>query len=338
MWARQLIRAWAEQFPRDRVTITGSRQLLKELGLLPFRTHRVPGRTAPLRALSQLLVVPAIASKGAFTRVLSLNSVLSPLLNSSIDGKVLINHDWRHLTRPQEFSALQRLYRRIWIGATKRSTHVIAISEKTAMETLRFTGRGDVVVITPGGDHLASAAGKVTIDDLLGASKFLVAFAQHTNKRPELAIESLGILRQLGGGDQYSLVILGARTDHEQRLRSLAEEFGVTDRTHFISFAPTPDYRWLISSAKALLILSTDEGYSIPVAEARYFGTPVIVSKLSGIAGVIHTDVHEVGESAEEIASAVLSLPPSALTSSRENVSTWAECVGKVRAVLLGDS
>ena len=40
------------------------------------------------------------------------------------------------------------------------------------------------------------------------------------------------------------------------------------------------ELRWLYEHARAFLMLSLDEGFGLPLAEARYFGTPAVVSDL----------------------------------------------------------
>jgi glycosyltransferase involved in cell wall biosynthesis len=71
------------------------------------------------------------------------------------------------------------------------------------------------------------------------------------------------------------LVLPGAPTSYEERLRSLAAELGVQNRVHLPSWLSDPDLEGLYRLARCAAQPSRLEGFGLPVLEALARGVPV---------------------------------------------------------------
>ena len=336
MWARELIHAWAQGFPGDQLTIVCDARVLESASLAPnFSIIAVNSKSQVRRSLLQIFFVPFVFFHGRFDRLFSANSVFSPFL---VGRQVTImNHDWRHLRRPSEFSLGQRLYRLLWKWCTKNSRHVISISSKTARETAMYTGRKSTFVVHPGGNHLDRVVGDSDVEHHMGKESFLLAFAQHTNKRPELVLDAVAHLTKLAKQPVPKIVLLGVRGMAREALKRQANEHGLSDRLALYEFVSQADYAWLVRNTACVVLLSTDEGYSIPIAEASSCGTPVLVSEMSGVGADLHEGVTTVSDDAESIALHLRSILVGGRACPRR-YSSWAETVTSVRQIVVNGS
>lgn len=336
VWAREVASEWVAQCPGDDVAILGDPRVFDDVDLGSSKLFAVNSSSALRRALLQLFYVPLLAKRLKPDSILVINSVLSPLID--VKKTVIINHDWRHLRRPEEFSWVERLYRSLWIWSTRRSSRVVAISQKTADETVAYTGRRNVAIVHPGGDHLKRANSMESLSPKLDSKKFFVAFGHHSNKRPELALSAFFALPDATPGtDSWKLVILGARGRLKNYLHQFVEAHGKSEHVLFLDFVSPENYAWLITHALAVVVLSTDEGYSIPVAEARHAGTNVIVSESAGIGNVVHENLQTVNDKPEEIARAFLAASQNPRIE-QVAVSSWTDTVAALKGLVAKSS
>lgn len=331
LWAQELLRGWAEAGHADELVVVGDERLKKELEVTAIRVIAWGRPSRSNRALVQLLAIPLFALFTRPIRILSLNSVVSPLLPRS--RVTIINHDWRHIRNPSEFDVLARIYRWIWKWSTKNVGQVIAVSKKTARETSEICGRRVDAVVEPAGNHLSRYLEGLCEHPLLIQSRYLLAFAHYNNKRPFLAVE---ILAQLSTTDKgLGLILLGCDDDTAEEVMALASQLGVAHRLSAFARISNCCYARVVKQASLLLMLSTDEGYGIPVLEARFFDTPVLVTKSSGL-GDIHEDVVSSPDALVELvrsARRVLKDSRSVLESSVKRTRKWSEVALEVRKV-----
>lgn len=92
----------------------------------------------------------------------------------------------------------------------------------------------------------------------------------------DVSIRALSLLPE-----QVQLVLIGDGPELE-RLKTLAEELGVTSRVHF--FGPAFDQeKWkILAHAQAYVLPSLHEGFSLSTVEAMMMGLPVIASNVGG--------------------------------------------------------
>lgn len=169
--------------------------------------------------------------------------------------------------------------------AGRLADRIIAISDHTQeqlVETYRFDS--DRVSMIPHGvdnERFHPDAGPHPAPD---SEKFTLLYVGRLGPRKgvDLAIESFTAL------DRPDVELLIAGTGrHEDRLRKLASELGVSNRVRFLGFVPDDELPALYASSDLFLLLSSYEGYGLVLLEAMACGTPVVASRVGGITTVV---------------------------------------------------
>ncbi len=93
-------------------------------------------------------------------------------------------------------------------------------------------------------------------------------------KRVDLVLEAMRSLR-----DRATLVICGGGPD-EQRLKHLAQEYGVAEVTRFVGVVPDADVRRWQRTAAVTVSLSTRESFGLSVAEGIVAGSRIVASDI----------------------------------------------------------
>jgi glycosyltransferase involved in cell wall biosynthesis len=203
----------------------------------------------------------------------------------------------------------------------------MAISRKTASEITTLCPEAKVVVIENGRDH--PRRWSILPRSSREGPHYLVTFGHKNHKRPELAIAALTMLD--GDPEDTKLIVLGAEGSYRHDLEVLAHSFGVSERCEFPGFVNEQEYQSIVSNAKVLLLLSSDDGFGLPLVEAEYFGIPAIVMSDSGLAA-LHPSVIETEPVAAELARAIcVALPSEGL---KPLTWTWSDTVHKMRGVM----
>lgn len=290
LYASELISNWPVS-PSHPVVAIGSRELSKRVGSDQVTWISFPNRLFFMRIFGQFVMTPVVATRFRAKHVLSINAVVSPLIPRR--KATVVVHDWRHVFKPAEFSRSQRFYRRVWRWSAKRVRTVVADSTKTQSETAAILGRNDVVLVSPGRDHPSNWE----YDDsfALPASPYVVTFGQHSNKRPELLVQALKLLVN---HKDLSVVVVGM-----DRQNDLTGGLSVRERSRVLvpGWVTSPQYNAILRGSSAVALLSSDEGFGLPVVEARYFGIPAVVTRDSGLAD-IHDAVIVCDPSPEDLA------------------------------------
>lgn len=281
--ATQIISAWSLQFPEDELVVVGPKwasESFDELSNVSVRQW--PNEHVISRFVGQVFVTAIQCLISRPQRVISLSPIVSPLVTRS--RSICFEHDWRHKKVADEFGFGQHMYRKLWELSAARAGAVVCISEKAERETLVHVRGARTVVIPNGYDHarLWRHIGLRT----LGQQK-IVTFGHHNNKRPELVIEAFATMER--GQRHVALTVLGAKGEYREALRRRTVDLGIQDEVDFPGFVTSAEYERVISSAHVVVLASSDEGFGLPVAEAQYFGIPVIVTTDSGLVD-IHGD------------------------------------------------
>jgi glycosyltransferase involved in cell wall biosynthesis len=128
----------------------------------------------------------------------------------------------------------------------------------------------------------------------------------------------------------------------EGSIMKLAAELGVSDRVLFTGFVTGPERHEMYSAADLFAMPSVSEPFGITPLEAMKTGTPVLVSKQSGISEVIKhalkVDFWDVDEMANQILSLVqhpgLSETLSQNALMEANKLTWMDAAKKVDSII----
>lgn len=328
--AVEIVSGWAEQNPQDSLTVIGGTHLDRDLASYPnISIVHWPNESVLLRAPGQLIVEPLFGMLCRADAVISLSPIVSPLWRGM---SVCFQHDWRHIRRPEEFGALQRIYRLLWQVSARFARQTVCISQKAQRETLELVPGARTVVIPNGRDH---ARRWVTTGSPDPAKPKVVTFGHHNNKRPELVIQGLALIsRDLPVG--WSLDVLGARGEYAESLLQLAQGLGVASHIRFPGFVTDEQYQQTMSSASCIVMASSDEGFGLPLAEAEYLGAAAVVAADSGVADLFPKAVRA-EPIPEGIAEAIgRALGGSAAAQDVTECWTWAEVVRELRNLVTG--
>lgn len=329
--ALEIIKNWAETYPEDQIHVITGASLKKRLGSIPNVKVAVwPNESILFRAPGQIIGTAALGLLSGADYVISLSPIVSPLVPKSRSG--CFQHDWRHLKNPEEFSRLNKVYRLLWALSAKTSGTNFCISTKAVTETLEVAPRAQTLLVENGRDH-ARRWKKQAASTVSGT--YAVTFGHHNNKRPELTIQAFTQATQ--GSATEKLVVLGARGEYADELKSLAESVGVADRVVFPGFVTDEQYEEILSNASVVVMASSDEGFGLPAAEAEYFGIPTVVTEDSGMQDIF-TGLLVAAPTPQELGQAIRKGFDMGRTRHLENneaLWTWADAVRTVRSSLL---
>lgn len=276
-YATGLIKAWGATFPDDDLVVVagdpGGARILRDVAV-DVRASRV----SRSRFVAQHALVPLVARKVRPDAMLAMVPSV-PLIPVGVPI-VSVVYDLRSWIHPGEFPASVRAYRRFAHHyAFHRSARLTTISERTRLDLGRVCRRAALKaqVLYPAADHVDEWARSPR-------APIVITFGHWSNKRPGLAIDAwaTALHAAAGGGAataEWRLHVVGVPADGREALITAAAERGVADSVVVHGYLPDPEYQRLFTSATAVLMLSTFEGFGVPVVEAMRLGIHVIASR-----------------------------------------------------------
>jgi len=236
---------------------------------------------------AQMTAVPLAAARRKLD-LLHSPANLGPLYTPGVAHVVtLLDVIWKHQKDAWEQGVVARGFGALSRLVARNADRVIAISEsarRDIVETLDLDA--DKVDVAPlgvrGPDRPLPDAGDVRKRLDLGDRPVVLAVAQ---KRPYKNLESL--VRALQHLEAVALVLVGSSTPHEQELRELAAELGVTTRVRFLDWVPDDELEQLYRAASCFVLPSLIEGFGLPVLEAMARDVPVACSNRPALPEVV---------------------------------------------------
>lgn len=251
---------------------------------------------------------------------------------------------WRHGVR--ENAGLRH---RAWAALGPcRADAVVTATEFTARDLHRriLPGRSKIRVVPWGvGPPFADEPGPGEIDEVvLGRYRLpqspLVLCLGAVRPKKNLAALVRGLAEHLRrGGAHVQLVVSGGDTPQ------LRKDLGLVARLGLSRFVSTPDtiddadLPSLLRLASAVAVLSSSEGFGLPVLESMASGTPVIIARASAPAEVagpvgIQVDPDDPASVAEGLSRALLERETlrSALAA-RAREFTWDRCAERIESI-----
>jgi glycosyltransferase involved in cell wall biosynthesis len=319
IYARRLISALEEVDLSLRLTVFAGPQTVEELRREGWRAElspvRVDARSRVRGVLAEQLTLRR-AVRGA--RPDLLHNLLNTAPVWTPVPQVTTIHDLIYRVMPETHSGIRSWGLRLLVPlAARRSRRVIAVSEATKADVVRFLGVPaeciDVVPNGPGSRQSAEPTPESELRRRLGLGEAPVVLSLSA-KRPH---KNLGRLIEAMGSVDAALVLPGYPTPFEDDLRTLAEQVGVAERVRFTGWLSDEDVEGLYRIATGVVVPSLVEGFGMPVLEAMVRGVPVACSAIpplrevagdaalffdpldpSGIAAAIGTLLHEEAERA----------------------------------------
>jgi glycosyltransferase involved in cell wall biosynthesis len=336
-YATALITAWNAAFPDDHLVVVAGDA--GGVGIMRSVTADVRvslrGRS---RFIAQQALVPVIAKTARPDAILSLVPGV-PLLPVGVPI-VSVVHDLRSWRRPDEFPIWVRAYRRVaHHHAFHRSDRIVAVSERSRLDLEQVCRRGALRthVVHPAADHVDEW-------DSRPQALHVITFGHWSNKKPGLAIEAWA--KALHAVDaaatpDWRLHVVGVPDGDRRALGAAAAELGVADSVLVHDYLPVAEYQRLFTSASAVLMLSTFEGFGLPVIEAMRRGVHVIASKDAALQEAGGSSAAYVDDQAGLVKAliAVLVNDPSVQSMVqtgllRTRQMTWASTAAETRAVI----
>lgn len=272
-YATALIKAWTATFRDDHLVVVAGdpggarimRAVAADVRVSPLGGSRFIGRHALIPVLTRTVRPDAI-----FALVPSV-----PFVPSTVPI-VSVVYDMRSWIHPEEFPIWVRAYRRlIYHHAFHRSTRMITISERSRLDLGAVCRRGwmKTHVIYPAADHVDEWPRHPR-------ERHVITFGHWSNKKPGMAIQAWATaLRLADSPPRWKLHVVGVPQSASDALIKAAGELGVAESVLVHGYLPDPEYQRLFTSASAVLMLSTFEGYGLPVVEAMRQGIHVIASR-----------------------------------------------------------
>lgn len=216
--------------------------------------------------------------------------LVNPTTHGSLFRKnqVITIHDLLSLRFPN-ISGHQRWYfKRILPIMLKRCRVVVAVSEATKQDIVRYLGcdPNKVKVIYNGFDagfyNLANAKGDA-IAKHYGVRNYILAVGPtYPHKNFEILLRAYSSLSDTVK-ENYPLVIAGGMRKYIGRLKELIGKYYLDKYVKFLGYVPSVLMAQLYGSASMLVFPSLYEGFGFPILEAMACGCPVIASNVSSI-------------------------------------------------------
>jgi glycosyltransferase involved in cell wall biosynthesis len=154
-------------------------------------------------------------------------------------------------------------------------------SKQDAVKALGLpAGKIAVVPLGPGTDDVANPTPEAQLRERLGLRDRRVVLSVSAKRPHKNLARLIRSMRQvLVDAPDAVLVLPGRPTPHEEDLRRLADEEGLSDAVLFPEYLSAADLEGLYGLASCFVFPSLREGFGLPVLEAMRRGLPVACSR-----------------------------------------------------------
>lgn len=269
-YVEQVLARWHELYPDDEVHVA-----LRAGSTLPTpHLHRheypVPRPDVLGRPWAQSTAMHRDIERIAPDAVLA-TAPTTDVRRTSAPLAVVI-HDLRSELRPEQFSRGRRLLRWLSYGrAYALASGFIAVSQRSLDDLHHLhpkTAARPGAVAYHGSDHVARWP-RPTRD---GPA---IAFAHHTNKRPDLVVAGWKVLADRGV--RIPLTFVGVSGALRDELAAAITELGLTDLIQLSPYLADGDFHAACSAASMIVFPSDFEGFGLPIVEGMAQGKPVVI-------------------------------------------------------------
>jgi glycosyltransferase involved in cell wall biosynthesis len=188
--------------------------------------------------------------------------------------QVTVFHDLQHMRHPEYFRWFDLPFWRLLLwAAARRSTQLIAVSESTRLDLLRYYGR-DAAVVPHGVEEqfFAIAARREPQDFLFYPS------TTHPHKNHARLLRVFARLRR--GEPRLRLVLTGVPGFAGDSVRRAIRDLGLEEAVECRGWIPRDEVLDLYRCARGFVYPSLFEGFGMPVLEALAAGVPAACSDI----------------------------------------------------------
>ena len=184
----------------------------------------------------------------------------------------MIVHDCMVFSEPKNYTFFQRLYARIASKTFKQADCIIAVSE-TTKQALH-----DIFHLQYNKIKTISNTTNFYVESKREKNFLYIGDMRKTKNLPNLIRGFSAFLKISDSSD--NLIIAGRKKYEYALLQKLVEELKLEDRVVFTGYVSEEEKRKLFEIAKALVLISDNEGFGIPLIEAALNRLPVICSDI----------------------------------------------------------
>ena len=278
---------------RNRYTVYTTRGLDQHaLGLPPnfaVRPSRLPTINPRLRIPWEQLRAPALLRLGradVYHGVLNVVPLACPV------PSVVTIHDLSAFLFAQTFRRVNRAYTQWAIRvACRRATRILAVSEYTKREIVRWLGVAPerVVVTYDAAEPRFSPPEPAALEAFrhrTGLPERFVLFVSTLEPRKNLPT-LLEAYARIAAATDAPLIIGGGKGWLYDEIFAKAAALGLGERVRFVGFIDNADLPLWYASATVFTLPSLYEGFGMPLLEAMSCGTPVVASTSSSLPEVV---------------------------------------------------
>jgi len=195
--------------------------------------------------------------------------------------KIVTIHDLIFLSHPHFYNVWDRIiYRYKFQYAVKNASHVIAISEQTKWDIMKYfkIRANKISVVYQGCNeafklHYSQEELEIT-KEKFGLPKEYVLNVGTIQERKN----ALTILKAIKG-TPYHLVLVGGEKTYAQSIHAYVAKNKMHDQVHILKNINARELAMTYQNATVFCYPSVCEGFGIPIIEAMYSKLPVIVTK-----------------------------------------------------------
>jgi glycosyltransferase involved in cell wall biosynthesis len=235
-----------------------------------WKPQAIHARFRPARILWEQVVLPVELAR------YRLDVLFNPGFTAPVFSpcrQVTVFHDLQHKRHPEYFRWFDLPFWRLLLwAAAHRSFRLIAVSQATASDLLRFyrIPKDRVSVILHGVEPAFYHLDRSRTENYL-----LCVSTLHPHKNIPRLIRAFAHKKR-----DFRLILAGMRGFHAAAIEILIAELGLHDLVQITGWVSRDELYELYSRARAFVYPSTFEGFGMPVLEALAAGIPVACSDI----------------------------------------------------------
>jgi glycosyltransferase involved in cell wall biosynthesis len=280
IYARQLLGALARIDSANRyfvVTNRETRDLAPAAPNVEWLPQPLRATNRPARILWEQTALPALAARRG------LDVLLNPGFTAPVAAgcpQVTVFHDLQHKRHPEYFRWFDLPFWNLLLYASaRRSASLIAVSEATRLDLLRYYGRDATVI-----EHGVEPAVFEIARRRKPRPMVLCVSTLHPHKGIETLLDGFAQFR--AGHPEFRLVLAGMRGFAADSVEARVRDLQLGECVELTGWVPRERLYDLYGEAAVMVYPSTFEGFGMPVAEALAAGVPVACSDIEPLRSV----------------------------------------------------